>query len=315
VPLLSIIESFSYFKVDNSVATPNNYSVIKAFAILRAFRDTEGWLSGCELSRRANLPLASGYRLIRTMEKIGVIAKGKRGQYRPGILLLSISGGVRLLDLLQAAGEPVLSHVAKALEVTVHLAVLEGGSVSCIGKYASPTASPLHTRVGTRLPACSSGLGKVLLAGLNRSEVETLIMDGRLVAPARFTATTSLRLHEELEVARCRGFATDDRESNAKTRCIAVPIQDNHGRTIAAISASDETSRMTPSREVKISLALFEAAARMQNTLYRSGSPENGEGRRAAKKRAKSGAAEKRNTLPLREPGLGLEHCLAAQSD
>jgi hypothetical protein len=87
------------------VATPRNYSVIKAFAILKAFGDSEGWLSSGELSRRANLPHASGYRLIQTMVDIGAITRGKRGQYRPGLLLLSISRGVPLLDLLRDASK------------------------------------------------------------------------------------------------------------------------------------------------------------------------------------------------------------------
>jgi len=283
------------------VATPKNYSVIKAFAILKAIRDADGWLSGCELSRRANLPQASGYRLIQTMEGIGVIAKGRRGQYRPGMLLLSISGSVRLLDLLRDAGEPVLARVATSLDITMHLAVLESGLVTCIGNYASPAAFPSHTRVGTLLKSCSSGLVKVLLAGLNKREVETLVMNGRLIAPTPFTATSSLRLYEELEIVRKRGFATDDRELHTKTWCMAVPVQESHGRTIAAISASDETSRMTPLREAKIRQALFEAAARLQNALYRSRPSENclsaGDGRRAAKSRAKSRTAARHDTL------------------
>jgi DNA-binding IclR family transcriptional regulator len=49
-----------------------------------------------------------------------------------------------------------------------------------------------------------------------------------------------------------------------------VPVQDGHGRTIAAISASDEASRMTPAREVKIRQALFEATAGLQKALYPS---------------------------------------------
>src|SRR5579872_698734 len=116
------------------MATPRNYSVIKAFAILKAFRDDEGWLSGCELSRRANLPQASGYRLIQTMEEIGVITRGKRGQYRPGLLLLSISRGVPWLDLLRDAGQPILMKLAVSLELTAHLAILENGAVICIGR-------------------------------------------------------------------------------------------------------------------------------------------------------------------------------------
>jgi IclR family acetate operon transcriptional repressor len=302
------------------VATPINYSVIKAFEILKAFRDAEGWLSSCELSRRANLPQASGYRLIQTMEEIGVIAKGKRGQYRPGMLLLSISRGVPLLECLTDASEPILTSLAESLDATIHLAILENRRVTYIGKYSSATSFPSCTRVGAQSKAYSSGLGKVLLAGLNRTEAETFIMDGPLVALTPFTITSPPRLREELEVVRIRGFAIDDCESQIKTRCVAVSVQDSHGRTIAAISASDEVSRMTPSREVEIRQALFEAAAKLQNALYRRRAPsENrlsrGDGRRAAKSRAKSRIAERRDALLLREPGPGQEHCQVAQSD
>jgi IclR family acetate operon transcriptional repressor len=252
------------------MATPDNNSVIKAFAILAAFRDTEGWLSSCELSRRANLPLASGYRLIQTMEKIGVIAKGKRGQYRPGMLLLSIARGVPLLEFLKDASEPILTALATSLGLTTHLGILENCMVTYVGKYASAASYPLHSRVGAQLEAYSSALGKVLLSGMTRAQVETFVLDGLLVALTPFTITSPCRLREELETVRSCGFAIDDRESHIKTRCVAVPVQDGHGRTIAAISASDEASRMTPAREVKIRQALFEATAGLQNALYPS---------------------------------------------
>jgi DNA-binding IclR family transcriptional regulator len=251
------------------VATPDNYSVIKAFAILKAFRDSEGWLSSCELSRRANLPPASGYRLIQTMEKIGVIAKGKRGQYRPGMELLSISRSVPLLDFLTDASETILAGLAASFGLTTHLAVLENGMVTYISKYAGAASFPLHTRVGAQFEAYCCALGKVLLAGMSRNQLETFIMDGQLIALTPFTIISPFRLREELENVRKRGFAIDDRESHIKTSCLAVPIHDGHGRTIAAISASDEASRVTPAREEKIRQALFEAKAGLERALYR----------------------------------------------
>src|SRR6201996_9071959 len=139
------------------VATPKNHSVMKAFAILKAFHDPEEWVTSCELSRRANLPQASGYRLIQTMEDIGAITRGKRGQYRPGLLLLSLSRGVPLPDLLRDAGKPVLANLAGSLNLTTHLAILENGGVTCIGKHGSATSFPLPTRMGARLKAHSSG--------------------------------------------------------------------------------------------------------------------------------------------------------------
>ena len=62
------------------MATPKNYSVMKAFALLKAFHDPDEWLTSCELSRRANLPEASGYRLIQTLEEIGAVVRGPRGR-------------------------------------------------------------------------------------------------------------------------------------------------------------------------------------------------------------------------------------------
>jgi DNA-binding IclR family transcriptional regulator len=302
------------------VATPDNRSVIKAFAILKAFRDTESGMSSCELSRRANLPLASGYRLIQTMEKIGVIVKGKRGQYRPGIELLSISRTVPLLDILKEASEPILAKLAASLGLTTHVAILENGMVRYIGKYASATSFPLHTRAGAQVEAYCCAPGKILLAGLSRAQVETFIMDDRLIALTPFTITSPFRLREELEGVRKRGFAIDDRESHIKTSCLAVSVQDGHGRTIAAISASDEASRMTSAREEEIRQALLEAKVGLQDALYRGRIPSENllsgcDGRRVAKGKGKSRTAEERDTVSLREPGPWQEHCRAAQSD
>src|SRR5882762_8711397 len=82
-----------------NMATPRNQSVLKAFSVLRAFRRPDEWLTSCELSRRANLPEASGYRLIQTLEEIGAVVRGPRGRYRPGLLLLSLSHNVTLAAL------------------------------------------------------------------------------------------------------------------------------------------------------------------------------------------------------------------------
>jgi DNA-binding IclR family transcriptional regulator len=293
--------------------------VIKAFEILKAFHDTDGWLSGCELSRRANLPQASGYRLIKTMEEIGVIAKGKRGQYRPGILFLSISRGVPLLYLLQDASKPILTNLAVSLDLTVHLAVLKNSTITCVERYCATAAFPVYTRACAPSEPCNSSLVEVLLAGLDWSEVETLVVGGRLTALTPVTASSVLRLHEELEMVRKRGFAVHDRGLHIKTRCVAVPVQDGHGRTIAAISASDAIGRMTPAREVKIMQALYEAAARLQKTLYRSWPSEDYLSevaeRRAIKSRGKSRRVVRRGALSLRESAPGQKLCQAAQSD
>lgn len=254
------------------VATPKNYSVMKAFAILKAFQDPAEWVTSSELSRRANLPEASGYRLIQTLQDIGALVRGPRGRHRPG-LLLSLSHNVTINDLLRDAGQSLMSELAKRLHLTVHLGVLEQGMVTYVAKVSVPGAFPVHTRVGAQLEAYCSGLGKVLLAALPEQEVDSFVMDGELIALTPHTITTKSGLRAELKRVREHGYALDDREHQANMRCIAVPVLDREGRAVAALSATDDAARMTAPRQLEIRDALYESAAVLRQKLYPASQP------------------------------------------
>ena len=252
------------------VATPKNHSVMKAFAILKAFHDPEEWVTSCELSRRAKLPEASGYRLIQTLEDIGAVVRGPRGRYRTGLLLLSLSRNVTISELLRDASNALMTEWAQRLNLTMHLGVLEHGMVTYVAKVAPPGAFPVYTKVGGQLEAYCSGLGKVLLAGLPSEQMDAVIMDGALVALTPYTITSATALRAELKRVRERGFALDDRENHANMRCIAVPVLDRDGRAVAALSASDDAQRMTAERQLEVRDVLFGIASNLRQKLYPS---------------------------------------------
>jgi DNA-binding IclR family transcriptional regulator len=241
---------------------------MKAFALLKAFRDGEEWVSSSELSRRANLPEASGYRLIQTLEEIGAVVRGPRGRYRTGPLLLSLSQNVTITELLRETSHSLMTELAWALNVTLHLGVLEQGMVTYIGKVTPPGAFPVHTRVGAQLEPYCSGLGKILLSALPDEQVENFILDGELVALTPHTITSAAGLRAELIKVRQRGYAVDDREHQANMRCVAVPVRDREGRVVAAISATDAAERMDEERQLEIRELLLEAANRLRGKLY-----------------------------------------------
>lgn len=250
------------------MATPKNQSVIKAFKLLGAFRQPDEWLTSVELSRRVNLPAASGYRLIQTLEELGAIVRGPRGRYRPGMLLVSLSHNVATGEILRDLSQPILSDLAKCLDVTVHVGVLEGGMVTYIAKLGS-AHSAVHTRVGAQLEAYTTGLGKVLLAALPEDALEAIIHDGDLVPLTPFTITNRALLRSELSKVRQQGYALDNQESSLNLRCVAVPVKDADGTVIAAISASDDTQKMTgDDRIVEARDALLAAAAAIRQKLY-----------------------------------------------
>ena len=260
------------------MATPRNQSVLKAFTMLKSFRHPDEWVTSSELSRRAGLPEASGYRLIQTLEEIGAVVRGERGRYRPGLLLVSLSQNVAIAECLREAARETMTALARKLNVTAHLGILEGGMVTYVAKFNTPTSIVTHTRPGAQLEPYSSGLGKVLLSALPQSELDNFTLEGELVALTPHTITDRAVLLTELEAVRRKGFAIDDRESRADLCCVAVPIRDNENRIIAAMSASERYEDMTPARQNELRMALFEAAATLQRKTY----PESATLRRSA---------------------------------
>jgi DNA-binding IclR family transcriptional regulator len=246
---------------------------MKAFAILKAFHDPAEWVTSSELSRRAGLPEASGYRLIQTLEEVGALVRGPRGRYRPGLLLLSLSHNVTINDLLRDASQALMSELARRLHLTIHLGVLEQGMVTYVAKVSVPGAFAVHTRVGAQLEAYCSGLGKVLLAALPEQEVDSFVLDGELIALTPHTITTRAGLRAELKKVRQDGYAMDDREHQIDMRCIAVPVLDREGRAVAALSATDAAARMTQPRQMEVLAALKEAAAALGQKLYPASKP------------------------------------------
>ena len=250
------------------MSTPRNHSVFKAFAMLKSFAAPDEWVTSSELSRRAKLPDASGYRLIQTLEELGAVTRGPKGRYRPGMLLVSLSEKVIISDLLDEAGREIVTEVAHRLDATMHVGIFEGGMVTYVTKVATPNSFVLNTRRGAQLEAYCSGLGKILLAALPDDDLDTFIMEDKLVAltPNTITEPAKLRLH--LEDVRRAGFAMDNREIQLDMCCLAVPIRHPQGRTMAAISATERADDITPERIEQIRIALQQAAREISARVF-----------------------------------------------
>ena len=253
------------------MATPKNKSVQKAFKMLRAFEKPDEWLTSAELSRRAGFPEASGYRLIQTLLEIGAVIQDGRGRYGPGMLLISLSRYVAHERLLRNAANTILEELAADLDLIVHMGVLDDGMVTYVAKAGRNERFKVHTKVGTQLEAYCSGLGKVLLASLPRHELEAFIVEGDLVALTANTIIEPDAFRAEIEAVRRRGWAIDAGEIDNDLCCVAVPIRDTSGRTIAAISSSDCADLMTAERIAEIRESLSFAAEAIGSQVYRTG--------------------------------------------
>ena len=249
------------------MATPKNRSVIKAFSLLRSFDRPDEWLTSSELSRRARLPEASGYRLVQTLEGIGAVVRDSRGRYRPGMLLLTLSQDIVARELWGRAPQMLLNTLARELGVAVSVGVLEDGMVTYVARAGAPQQG-LAIDVGMQFEAYCTALGKVLLASLGDAALEEFLADGELIALTERTIVDVERLRADLVRIRCDDHAVDDRETIDTTACVAAPIRNGAGKVVAALSVSDQADAMTEARVVQLRGAVADAAVAIGSRLF-----------------------------------------------
>ncbi len=146
----------------------------------------------CELSRRANCRKPPAIASSRPWRNWAPSVRGSKGPLiGPGLLLLSLSHNVTLIDPLRDASGSVMQDLANLLHLTVHLGVLEHGMVTYVEKNLDPRCFPgAHAR--------GRAAGSLLLRPGKKScwphlpdiEVERFIQEGELVALTPHTITS-----------------------------------------------------------------------------------------------------------------------------
>src|SRR3569833_1017457 len=228
--------------------TPKNRSVLRAFSILRVFHHEDEWVSVSEIGRRAGLSFGSTYRLLQTMEDVGAVERAENGSYRLGYLLASLSQNVDIDNCLFNASRDLMAGLSRGLDVSTFLGRLDGGMVTFIGRVVTPNTTRKFVSVGSRSAARSLALGRVMLANLRSEDLDDVMQDFELRPLTSHTTTSRSEFVSELASVRRSGFAVEREQTYLGMGCVAVPIRDDEGRVVAAISASEEVHKLTPQR-------------------------------------------------------------------
>jgi DNA-binding IclR family transcriptional regulator len=221
-------------------------AVDKALSLLTQFGNAET-VGVSELARRAGLSKSTAFRLLTILHRNGFIERRGSG-YRLGSGIYDL--GNRVYEWqpgqLRDAAMPYIADLYAWCHETIQLAVLDDVSVLCLEKLYGHHRVPSPSRVGTRIPAYRTALGKVLLSQ-DFAAVERTIAGG----PPPGTAATvpdDQRLRAELARVRRAGVAYDNEELAAGLVCVAVPIVDRRGRAVCSLSVSGAKGHFDPER-------------------------------------------------------------------
>ena len=220
-----------------------------------------------ELSEALDAPRSSIYALLRTLVDRGWVRTDVTGTLY-GIGIQALLAGTTYLDVdpILRIVQPQINELSTKLDETIHYGRLQRTDIVYLATHESTQYIRPYSRVGRRLPAFATSLGKALLA-------ERLGDDGHDGLAAHLPATlTPLTQHTitdpdvliaDLEETRARGYALDMEENVIGLRCFAFPLRFSE-RSSDAISCSVPIERLD-GRESEI----IEALRRTKNSIER----------------------------------------------
>ena len=128
--------------------------------------------------------------------------------------------------------QPQISNLSMQLDETIHYGRLQGTDVVYLATHESTQYLRPFSRVGRRLPAFTTGMGKALLAEQLRVHGEPGLsahLPATLTPLTPHTVVDRATLWAQPEEAQARGYATD-REENVPGTPPSTPRTDGSGR-------------------------------------------------------------------------------------
>lgn len=220
-------------------------SVARALSVMRSFTAERRSQTLTEVARETGLDRATARRLLLTLADLGyVTSDGRSFELTPRTLELGYAylSSMSLPELAQ----PHLQSLARELNETAALAVLDGDEIVYVALVHSTRLVAVKISIGTRFDAYTTSMGRVLLAGLPDAELDERFGRLKLEKRTDHTILSPQALRGEIDKVRKQGWSLVDSELEEGLRGAAAPVRDRAGRVVAAANVSVHAGRTTP---------------------------------------------------------------------
>lgn len=224
-------------------------SLSRALALLEHLAAAERGISLTDLAKRAHLAPSTTHRLLATLEKQRFAElDAERGMWLVGVRAFAVGNAFLAHRDFVATARPYMRRLMEQFGESVNLGILEDGEVVFLAQVECHEMMRMFVKLGGRVPAHASGVGKALLSALPQAAVDSILEQRGLRRFTENTIDTRALLREDLSRARSRGYAYDDEEHAVGLRCVASTLHDELGDPVAAISLSGPRARITDAR-------------------------------------------------------------------
>ncbi|MFT4213940.1 MAG: IclR family transcriptional regulator [Microbacterium sp.] len=227
---------------------PASQTLSRGIRILEILADAHEPLSIDDLARRLGVHRSIAYRLLRTLEDHGLVARDASGRVALGARMAALAS--RVAHDLQAEALPELTAIANELGMTCFLAVRDGDECITLASIEPRHAvASVAQRPGARHPITVGAPSKAILS---------------ILPPSEWPPDADERLRGEVTEAAARGYATSHDEVIPTVQAVAVPLRLRSSQRPAAIAVVHVAS---PADPAAIAARLQRSAATISEAL------------------------------------------------
>lgn len=235
-------------------------ALARGLQLLAQFNRNEREISGAELSRRLELPRASVFRMLQTLEQMGFVERAG-ANYKLGIGVLRL--GFEYLASLELTehGGPIIEALRDACGYSAHLVVRDVREVVFVAKAPGRGAFLHSVQVGTRLPAHATVLGRLLLANQSLEQLRALYEGVELTRFTDQTPTSIEQLKSMIDASAAAGHGISQGGFEAGISTIAAPVLNEKHEVVAVVSITVPVQKVAPELAARLIAQVREAAA------------------------------------------------------
>lgn len=222
----------------------NSSGVDKVLTILEEISEHSDGISLAELVKRTGIAKTTVFRTLETLKERQYVMQDN-GTERYHLDLKSLELGIKgLMNVnLVEVSIPYLKTLSAKTAETCFLGVYNSGHVVYLYKSEGTLSIQTNARLGARLPAYCTGIGKALLAFQPLEEIDRVLSEP-LIPFTEKTVVDRVSLYETLADIRLKGYSLDNEENEEGLTCVARPVFNYTGTVIGALSVAGPTHRM-----------------------------------------------------------------------
>lgn len=243
---------------------PRVRAISRAVKILRAFNPATPQRALSEIVRDTGLDAGTTRRILVTLMDEGLVFQDPAsGHYSASTGLLELARAVPASLTLASLLENHLLQLAQDTQTTIYLSCISGDAALCNACHNGGQAIEVRWwAVGESRPFNRGTGPRVLLAYMDTEEQERI-----LTGPLKLGESEEEAFRKELIRIREKGFSVKHDEIAEGISALAVPLLDESGRLLGAVSSGGLTPNYVGAAQASLLHKMQSATVRMQSAV------------------------------------------------